>query len=250
MGANISSGRATEIPRTLTIQWMWGDSGEKLLGHGFAKRNPFRWSAPETIQAIISDLEGRRPGNSQRPVQVEIRYVCQSQNPPDSEVDHDAKIYTSALQETFPDVDSAIAGLQKYVVDLGDAISGNSMKSPAETISVLLQVLRTHLTAESAPGIRWSWADVGFSTVSPALQTMDTTNTLLWSQWLSLEQAIEDLDACRESGGSRPVWLHIKSTSMRYENMETGVRFEERIETAEAAIRILRALGGVEAPET
>mmetsp|Transcript_33285 Transcript_33285/g.54773 ORF Transcript_33285/g.54773 Transcript_33285/m.54773 type:complete len:260 (+) Transcript_33285:1-780(+) len=202
-------------PRMLTVTWMWGDAGHRLAGHGLAKRNPFRWSAPMSVEDATCDLQGRLSANRKRPIKLELR--MQPSN--------------SAVQEVFSNADSAIAGLQKYVSDLGDANPGNFLGSAAEAVNVLQG---SHLTDQSTPTARWMWADTGLAAaVSPALQALDANNPLNWSQWSNLEEAVLDLDGLGDAGASRPVLLHIKIKSMRY---------EECFETAAAATRFIQGI--------
>jgi len=197
-----------------------------------------------TLEDTIRDLEGRQSANSNRPVKVELRVDSKSGAPSQVSVTHfNAKMLNSAVQLAFPDVDSAIAGLRQHVSE--STAPPDTPESSAESLSEvfwsLQQILHSHLVGQSTPSVRWMWADVGLQAVLPVFQMASTNDPLQWSQWYSLEEAILDVEAFGHSGAEkqleRPVFLQIKIASP-----QCTLRYEERIETAAAATRIL---GGI-----
>lgn len=189
------------------------------------------------LEDAIRDLEGRQSADSNRPVKVELRLDDSQSGAPSrfSIVRFNAKMSDSAVQLSFKDLESAIRGLQQYVLD-----STAPPESAAETMGPLQQMLNTHLPDQSSPTARWMWADAGWQVMLPALRVVDTNDPTNWSEWYGLDDAILDVEAyglVASQQLERPVILQIKIDSP-----QCALRYEEKNETAAAATQRLRGI--------
>lgn len=211
----------------LTARWMWADAG--VVSHGLAKRNPLRWSARTGVADTIRSLEGYRSRHPGRPVKVDVSRSAETE---------ETHGIDSVLQQTYPDVEAAITGLQAYLcAPTGNEPAAGEMQNVKrsstisdESVSEPLQTLRRHLAGQSTVTVRWMWAKAG-----------PKENPLLWSEWCGLQDTIRDLEAQGFVRSTERVLLQIKSESLQQGSGIAGtVRYETGAGTADAAVVTLK----------
>jgi len=76
---------STQLPSKMrtdieSTQWMWGDAGTRVCcSKQLATKNPSRWSAVQSIQETVDQLQHHRPNFSSRPIRINVRIQGKSQ---------------------------------------------------------------------------------------------------------------------------------------------------------------------------